>query len=235
MALIWLVEDEASIADTLIYSLETDGHKVVWFDRGEPALTNLDFSVPALVILDIGLPDISGFELCKKMITKVEGLPIIFLTARSEEIDRIVGLEIGADDYIAKPFSPREVCARIRTILRRINPHSTNNQNGQNNQSNNSKSIFTLDEEGATITYFGQPLLLTRYEYLLLKTLLKSPGRVFSRQQLMDLVWQYAEDSLERTVDTHIKTLRAKLRNINENANPIQTHRGLGYSLSHPE
>ncbi len=231
MALIWLVEDEASIADTLIYSLETDGHDVVWFDRGEPALTGLNTSLPALVILDIGLPDISGFELCKKMIAKIDGLPIIFLTARSEEIDRIVGLEIGADDYIAKPFSPREVCARIRTILRRIQPHQINNYN----TNPNNKSVFTLDEEGATITFYGQPLMLTRYEYLLLKTLLKSPGRVFSRQQLMDLVWQYAEDSLERTVDTHIKTLRAKLRNINEHVNPIQTHRGLGYSLSHAE
>lgn len=232
MALIWLVEDESSIADTLVYSLETDGFEVTWFDRGEPALAALDVTQPALAILDVGLPDISGFELCKRMQAKVEGLPLIFLTARSEEIDRIVGLEIGADDYIAKPFSPREVCTRVRTILRRLEKqHRTTPPQLPVPAS----GAFVLDEEGATIVYYGYQLLLTRYEYLLLKTLLKSPGRVFSRQQLMDLVWQYAEDSFDRTVDTHIKTLRAKLRVINEQVNPIQTHRGLGYSLSFPE
>lgn len=226
MSLIWLVEDEASIADTLIYSLKTDGFDVEWFARGEPALEALDNRSPALVILDIGLPDVNGFELCKRMLAKAEFLPIIFLTARSEEVDRIVGLEIGADDYIAKPFSPREVSARVRSILRRLEKQQKLSQLC-------SYGAFALDEEGAIINYHGQTLPLTRYEYLLLKTLLKSPGRIFSRQQLMDLVWQYAEESLERTVDTHIKTLRAKLRQVNDAANPIQTHRGLGYSLSH--
>jgi len=226
MSLIWLVEDEASIADTLVYALKTDGFEVEWFSRGESALTQLDHARPALVILDIGLPDINGFELCKRILAKAEFLPIIFLTARSEEVDRIVGLEIGADDYIAKPFSPREVCARVRSILRRL-------EKQQKQAQSCAYGAFSLDEEGAIITYYGQVLLLTRYEYLLLKTLLKAPGRIFSRQQLMDLVWQYAEESLERTVDTHIKTLRAKLRVVNKEANPIQTHRGLGYSLSH--
>lgn len=226
MSLIWLVEDEASIADTLVYSLKTDGFEVEWFQRGEPALTALENKLPSLVILDIGLPDINGFELCKRMLAKNEFLPIVFLTARSEEVDRIVGLEIGADDYIAKPFSPREVSARVRSILRRSEKQQRQSQAC-------SYGAFSMDEEGAVISYYDQPLLLTRYEYLLLKTLLKAPGRIFSRQQLMDSVWQYAEESLERTVDTHIKTLRAKLRHINETTNPIQTHRGLGYSLSH--
>jgi two-component system catabolic regulation response regulator CreB len=226
MPLIWLVEDEKSIADTLIYSLNTDGFEVEWFSRGEPVLESLDARQPSLMILDIGLPDINGFELCKRVLARQEFLPIIFLTARSEEVDRIVGLEIGADDYIAKPFSPREVSARVRSILRRFEKQQKQTQIC-------SYGVFGLDEDGSVITYYGQSLLLTRYEYLLLKTLLKAPGRVFSRQQLMDLVWQYAEESLDRTVDTHIKTLRAKLRQINADANPIQTHRGLGYSLSH--
>ncbi len=223
MSLIWLVEDEASIADTLIYTLETDGFDVTWFERGEPVLAALNQTRPALAILDVGLPDINGFDLCRRMLAKSADLPLIFLTARSEELDRIVGLEIGADDYIAKPFSPREVSARVRTILRRLEKQK---------RLVPTFGAFGLDEEGATIKFHGQTLQLTRYEFLLLKTLIKSPGRVFSRQQLMDLVWQYAEESLDRTVDTHIKTLRAKLRSISDDANPIQTHRGLGYSLS---
>ncbi|GKX57525.1 DNA-binding response regulator CreB [Leminorella grimontii] len=226
MSVIWLVEDEVSIADTLIYTLETDGFEVRWFERGEPALAALNQGRPALAILDVGLPDINGFDLCRRMLGQVADLPLIFLTARSEELDRIVGLEIGADDYIPKPFSPREVSARVRTILRRLEKQK---------RLLPSYGAFELDEEGATITFHSQPLSLTRYEFLLLRTLLKAPRRVFSRQQLMDLVWQDAEESLDRTVDTHIKTLRAKLRAVNENANPIQTHRGLGYSLSHNE
>lgn len=221
---IWLAEDESSIADTLLYALETEGFSVNWFERGEPLLVQLQHSQPALIILDVGLPDINGFELCKRILAVHEDIPVIFLTARSEELDRIVGLEIGADDYIPKPFSPREVCARVRTVLRRLEK--------QKRQLGNEMGLFILDEPGANIHYCQQPLTLTRYEYLLLKTLLKAPGRVFSRQLLMDMVWSEAEESLERTVDTHIKTLRAKLRAVNPDANPIQTHRGMGYSLS---
>ena len=217
--LIWLVEDEASIADTLIYALQTDGFEVEWFPLGQPLLARLEQTRPDFLILDVGLPDISGFELCKRVRTLTD-TPLMFLTARSEEIDRLIGLEIGADDYVAKPFSPREVCARVRVILRRSQPAP-------------SQPIqpLVLDEERARICFLGQPLTLTRYEYLLLKTLMLAPGRVYSRQQLMDLVWQDAEESLDRTVDTHIKTLRAKLRERDPDANLILTHRGLGYSL----
>ncbi|MFM4940920.1 beta-lactam response regulator transcription factor BlrA [Aeromonas enteropelogenes] len=217
--LIWLVEDEASIADTLIYALQTDGFEVEWFMLGQQLLTRLAQAQPDFLILDVGLPDISGFELCKQVRARSD-VPLMFLTARSEEIDRLIGLEIGADDYVAKPFSPREVCARVRVILRRSQPTAPKQS-----------AALTLDEERARIHFHGQPLVLTRYEYLLLKTLMQSPGRVYSRQQLMDLVWQDAEDSLDRTVDTHIKTIRAKLREQNPDANLILTHRGLGYSL----
>jgi two-component system, OmpR family, catabolic regulation response regulator CreB len=223
--LIWLVEDEASIADTLIYSLETDGFRVRWFDRGLPVLEALACEKPAFLILDVGLPDIGGFELCRR-IRAEQDLPLLFLTARSEEMDRLLGLEMGADDYVAKPFSPREVSARVRTILRRVNtvPRPTSP----------SSEGLRLDETRACIEFQSHPLNLTRYEYLLLKTLIQHPGRVYSRPQLLDLVWANAEESLERTVDTHIKTLRAKLREVDPDANPILTHRGLGYSLSEP-
>lgn len=216
---IWLVEDEASIADTLIYALQTDGFEVEWFPLGQPLLARLEQSRPDFLILDVGLPDISGFELCKQ-VRALNDTPLMFLTARSEEIDRLIGLEIGADDYVAKPFSPREVCARVRVILRRSQPSAPQ-----------PSALLALDEERARICFHGQPLTLTRYEYLLLKTLMQAPGRVYSRQQLMDLVWSGAEESLDRTVDTHIKTLRAKLRERDSEANLILTHRGLGYSL----
>ena len=215
---IWLVEDEASIADTLIYALQTDGFEVEWFTLGQQLLSRLTQSRPDFLILDVGLPDISGFELCKQVRTLTD-TPLMFLTARSEEIDRLIGLEIGADDYVAKPFSPREVCARVRVILRGSQPSAQ------------PAPLLALDEERARIHFRGQPLALTRYEYLLLKTLMQAPGRVYSRQQLMDLVWQDAEESLDRTVDTHIKTIRAKLREHDPEANLILTHRGLGYSL----
>lgn len=225
--LLWLVEDEPSIADTLVYTLESEGFLVRWFERGEPALQALQQGAPALAILDVGLPDINGFELCRRLLAQAADLPILFLTARSDELDRLIGLEIGADDYVAKPFSPREVSARVRAILRRLQKQQRLQQPVLYNF-----GAFTLDEEGASISYHQQPLPLTRYEFLLLKTLLLAPGRVFSRQQLMDIVWAQAEESLDRTVDTHIKTLRAKLRVIDAGDPPIHTHRGLGYSVS---
>jgi two-component system, OmpR family, catabolic regulation response regulator CreB len=217
--LIWLVEDEANIADTLIYALQTEGFEVTWFNLGETMLARLAQTQPDFLILDVGLPDINGFELCKRIRASCD-TPLMFLTARSEEIDRLIGLEIGADDYVAKPFSPREVCARVRTILRRSGRQPPSQTSG-----------LQLDEDRARISFQGQALALTRYEYLLLKTLMQAPGRVYSRQQLMDLVWSGAEESLDRTVDTHIKTLRAKLRERDPDANLILTHRGLGYSL----
>ncbi|NDO81251.1 two-component system response regulator CreB [Citrobacter sp. NCU1] len=221
---VWLVEDEQDIADTLIYMLQQEGFTVEAFERGFPVLEQARSRQPDVVILDVGLPDISGFELCRKLLERHPALPILFLTARSDEVDRLLGLEIGADDYVAKPFSPREVCARVRTLLRRVKKFSTPSPVLRIGQ-------FELDEPAAQIAWFGMPLNLTRYEFLLLKTLLVSPGRVYSRQQLMDLVWADAQDTFDRTVDTHIKTLRAKLRAINPDVSPINTHRGMGYSL----
>ncbi|HDR2160644.1 TPA: two-component system response regulator CreB [Enterobacter cancerogenus] len=224
--LIWLVEDEISIADTLIYMLQQEGFAVKAFGRGLPALDEAQRQLPALAILDVGLPDISGFELCRQLLARHPSLPVLFLTARSDEVDKLLGLEMGADDYVAKPFSPREVCARVRTILRRMQKSSAPSDIVRVGQ-------FELNEPAARICWCDEPLTLTRYEFLLLKTFLLAPGRVFSRQQLMDKVWGDEGDSFDRTVDTHIKTLRAKLRAVNDQLSPISTHRGMGYSLGH--
>lgn len=222
--LIWLVEDEISIAETLIYMLSQEGFAVKSFESGLPALEEARRQAPALAILDVGLPDISGFELCRQLLAQHPSLPVLFLTARSDEVDKLLGLEMGADDYVAKPFSPREVCARVRTILRRMQKSALPSEIVRIGQ-------FELNEPAAQISWCGETLLLTRYEFLLLKTLLHAPGRVFSRQQLMDKVWGEDGDSFDRTVDTHIKTLRAKLRAVNADLSPISTHRGMGYSL----
>lgn len=214
---ILLVEDEAAIADTLIYALGTEGFEVVWCSLGSEGLAALQARPFDLLILDVGLPDRSGFELCKE-IRRHWDIPLIFLTARTGEIDRVVGLEIGADDYVPKPFSPREVCARVKAILKRARPQPAREQ------------LFVLDSEGGRVRYQGRLLSLTRYEFLLLQTLLSHPGRIYSRAKLMDLVWTDA-DAFDRTVDTHIKTLRTKLREVDPQRDPIATHRGLGYSL----
>ncbi|MBX4756097.1 MAG: two-component system response regulator CreB [Klebsiella grimontii] len=221
---IWLVEDEMSIADTLVYMLQQEGFIVTAFERGLPALDAAHHHQPDLAILDVGLPDISGFELCRRLLARYPALPVLFLTARSEEVDKLLGLEIGADDYIAKPFSPREVCARVRTVLRRLQKFAAPSPLLRVGE-------FTLNDAAAQVTWCGQGLNLTRYEFLLLKTLLHSPGRIFSRQLLLEQVWGDANESFDRTVDTHIKTLRAKLREVNPVLSPINTHRGMGYSL----
>lgn len=214
---ILLVEDEAPIAEMLLYALTSEGFEVTWHTLGRDALAALQQQGFNLLILDIGLPDINGFELCKQ-VRRQSDVPLLFLTARASEIDKIIGLEIGADDYVTKPFSPREVCARIKTILKRVQPFASHG------------NPFELDAAAGRIRYHGRLLDLTRYEFLLLKVLLQAPERIFSRAQLMDIVWSEA-DAFDRTVDTHVKTLRAKLHAITPDSDPIATHRGLGYSL----
>lgn len=219
---ILIVEDEPAIADTLRYALSTEGFEPEHYLLGREALLALQNKSFALALLDIGLPDMNGIDLMREM-RKISSLPVIFLTARNAELDRILGLEIGADDYVTKPFSPREVVARVRTVLRRISPVPVTVQT----------TAFRLDSQGQHIHYHGTLLALTRYEFLLLKTLLEEPLRIFSRIQLMQKIWAAPDHSLERTVDTHIKTLRAKLSAVHPDEQPIQTHRNQGYSL-HP-
>jgi len=225
-----IVEDEPTIADNIAYALGKEGFASRHVRLGRDALAALR-DHPAgleLVVLDVGLPDMNGFDVCRE-IRRESDIPVLFLTARSDEVDRVVGLELGADDYVAKPFSPREVAARVRAILRR--GRSVTNGASDAQSVSGKVSRFLVDTEGARIAFHGEWLSLTRYEYHLLSTLLGRPGRVFSRAQLMDLIWRDAEDSLERTVDAHVKTLRAKLRAIRPDTEPIETHRGLGYSI----
>ena len=226
---ILLVEDEQAIADTLIYALGSEGFYVRHLLLGREALPAHRDSTFDLIILDIGLPDTTGFEVLKQLRAHPDGcdVPVIFLTARAEEIDRILGLELGADDYVTKPFSPREVVARVRAILRR---EARARSNGHVADASN--AVWRHDPEALRIAFHGQVLDLTRYEYLLLALLLSSPGRVFTREQIMNRVWANAPDTTDRSIDTHIKTLRAKLRTIDPAADPIITHRGTGYAVA---
>lgn len=225
---ILVVEDEGAIADTILYALRTEGMRSEHCSLGNGALEQLRAQPFDLVVLDVGLPDISGFEVCRNLRT-FTNVPVIFLTARHEEIDRIVGLEIGADDYVVKPFSPRELAARVRVILRRTGTRGE--PLAATPPVPATATGFERDAPGARVAYHGRWLELTRYEYRLLALLLEHPGRIYSRSQLMELVWHDAIDTIDRTVDTHVKTVRAKLRTINPTRDPIRTHRGMGYSL----
>ena len=227
MSHILIVEDEAAIADTLVYALESEGFATTWLTLAEAALAFQAASPADLLILDVGLPDISGFEACKRL-RRFSEVPVIFLTARNAEIDRVVGLEIGADDYVVKPFSPREVAARVKAILKRTAPRPADPAGPP---AARPLGPFRLDALRVQIHYHGQPLALTRHEFRLLETLLGQPERVFTREQLLGACGVAAEAGYERNVDSHIKSLRAKLRQVAAAAEPIQTHRGLGYSL----
>lgn len=221
MPQILIVEDEAAIADTLVYALQAEGFVTQWTSLGGEALTLLENGTFDLAILDVGLPDISGFDVCKRL-RRFSEVPVIFLTARSEEIDRVVGLEIGADDYVVKPFSPREVAARVKAILKRVAPREA--------PAASAPSTFQIDDAAFRIHYHGQALNLTRHEFRLLRTLLGQPRRVYAREQLLDALGVASEAGYERNIDSHIKSVRAKLRAIAPSEEPIQTHRGLGYS-----
>ncbi|MDD1012246.1 two-component system response regulator CreB [Pseudomonas rubra] len=220
---ILIVEDEAAIADTLIFALQGDGHSTEWVTLGSAALEQQRQCPADLIILDIGLPDISGFETCRQL-RRFSEVPVMFLSARDGEIDRVVGLEIGADDYVVKPFSPREVAARVRAILKRMAPRAE--------PLAAAPELFQVDTLRMQIHYRSQALSLTRHEFRLLQSLLEQPERVFSREQLLDAVGVAADAGYERSIDSHIKSLRAKLRAVTADAEPIQTHRGLGYSYS---
>jgi two-component system catabolic regulation response regulator CreB len=237
---ILIVEDEPAIADTLIYALKTEGFAPEWCATGRAGLAALAAKPFALVVLDVGLPDGSGFDVCKQ-IRQHLAVPVLFLTARNTELDRVLGLELGGDDYLVKPFSPRELTARVKAILRRTNgpsaavpgptPKTCHLIDDKHAGIRSAVGEFAVDEERCSIRFRGIPLELTRYEYRLLKLLVAKPGRVYSREQLMNAGWEEPGASLERTIDAHVKTLRAKLRAVAPDVDPIQTHRGMGYSL----
>jgi len=219
-ARILIVDDEAAIAATLAFALKAEGFETVHVALAQDALRIVRAEPIALAILDVGLPDMSGFELCK-LLRKESDVPVLFLTARADEIDRVVGLEIGGDDYVSKPFSPREVVARVKVILKRTRPAVE-------------KTVgrwFELDPDRAVVLFLSKALDLTKSEYLILKGLLAAPERVYARADIMSFVSSSPASSLERTVDAHIKSIRTKLRAVSGDHDPIETHRGLGYSI----
>ncbi len=227
-----IVDDESAIADAVSFALRAEGFRCQHFATGTEFLAGLSHEIPSLVLLDVGLPDGSGFDFFRQL-REVTNVPVIFLTARKEEIDRVVGLEMGADDYVVKPFSVRELMARVRMVLRRgANPATVPRPlQAVTAPSAIAQGRFHQDSSRRQISYCGKPLDLTLHEYQLLEVLLQHPGRVFTRAQLLDHAWEAPDHRLDRTVDSHIKSVRAKLREANSSGDPIRTHRGMGYSL----
>ena len=224
-ALIYIVEDEPAQVEMLSYNLEKENFRTIVAGTGERALLLVDEEPPDLIILDWMLPDISGIEICRRFraMAETKDIPIIMLTARGEEADRIRGLETGADDYIVKPYSPAEMVARVRALLRRTRPSLTDGTLEY--------AGITVDASQHKVTRQGQSIHLGPTEYRLLLTLMERPGRVLTRGQLLDLVWgqdTYIED---RTVDVHIRRLRKALE-LPRTKDPIRTVRGAGYALN---
>jgi two-component system, OmpR family, catabolic regulation response regulator CreB len=227
---ILIVEDDPAIAQTVQFVLEQSGYSTQWVQLGIDAIEKLfsktlktEFNAIAFVILDVGLPDLSGFEVCRR-IRSTSQVPILFLTAHADEIDRVIGLETGADDYLVKPFSPRELVARVRAILRRQGAIETQKA-----------SSFEHDEARACIRFQGSTLNLTKSEYKILSLMVASPERVFTRDQLLNAALGAGSPSGDRAIDTHIKQIRAKIAELSTDDEYIVTHRGLGYSLKLPK
>jgi two-component system catabolic regulation response regulator CreB len=228
MPRILIVEDEPAIADTLIYALKSECYEVVHVMTGAEALKLESQQKHDLAILDVGLPDMTGFDLCRQL-REMWRIPVLFLTARSEEIDRVLGLEIGGDDYVTKPFSPREVAARVKAILRR----SGNTVHAGSFVSKASTTGLRIDDHSKRVILNEISLDLTAHEFRLASVLVGHPGQVFSREQLLEHAWDDPGAVTDRTVDAHVKSLRAKLKAAQSGAEEmIETRRGLGYSYS---
>lgn len=261
MTHILLVEDDPAIAMSLKVTCKREGWQITWLDNASsvlPFLRNLHNSAEAqdlsAIILDVGLPDGDGLSLCQQIrhtpdIASLKDIPIIFLTARSDEVDRILGLEMGGDDYCAKPFSPRELVARLKAIWRReqlLSQQSTNhttaadNTVNDNSSSNMSGQALTFECQSGiwhyqplnySLMWQEQKLELSNTERKILLTLLKAPNQVFSREQLLSAVSDYPDHRLARTIDSHIKSIRKQLATVDASIDVIHTHRGLGYAL----
>jgi two-component system response regulator BaeR len=212
-ALIYIVEDEPELAQLVADYVRAAGYVPTVFGDGAEALAAIRSQPPALVVLDLMLPGLDGLSLCRAVRAFSE-LPIVIVTARVEEIDRLLGLDTGADDYLCKPFSPRELVARIRAILRRARVPAPN---------------LAIDEAGRRITVHGRPLDLTPTEFELLAALARRPGQVFSRAQLLELARQDSLDVTDRAIDSHIKNLRRKIDTAAPGLEPIQSLYGVGY------
>ena len=227
MSVIYIVEDDEDINELLQFNLSREGYKVKSFYNSKDALESLSKDKPDLIILDIMLPDIDGLEFCKilKSDKNLFHIPIIMLTAKSTEIDKIVGLELGADDYITKPFSFRELIARIKAVLRRTKRYTPENKKGVNNSIIRVGDL-EIDQNKLEVRIEGKSIKLTSKEYKLLLTLINSRNKALSRDYILDTVWKDEFDVYDRTIDVHIKKLRDKL---GDYAKYIKTVRGYGY------
>lgn len=221
------VDDEAKILDLIKVYLEKDGFLVITADGGEKALELFEAEKPDIVVLDIMMPDMSGYDLCKK-ICAVSKTPIIMLTAKSEEVDKLLGLELGADDYITKPFSLRELSARIRAVLRRT---GCRNLSAGVPEDIREYRDLRIDLKKKTATLKGKPISLTPTEFKILAMLVSSPGVVFSRMQILEEVLGEYFEGYDRTLDTHMSNLRKKLGDDSTNPHYIKTVYGMGYKL----
>jgi len=222
--LVLVVEDEQAIADLVRMYLRRDGFGVHVEHDGSAGLAAARSLRPVVVVLDVGLPGMDGTEVCRRMRADGDWTPVVFVTARDDEVDRILGLELGADDYVTKPFSPRELVARVRAVLRRTAGA------GPGDEPAHHLGGLTVDPSRRKVTVDGRDIALTATEFDLLVHLVRRPGRVYEREQLLSQVWGYEAAAGTRTVDVHVAQLRAKLGA----ASPIRTVRGVGYSAEEP-
>jgi two-component system, OmpR family, response regulator ChvI len=243
-----IVEDEDGIRESVVFALEREGHAAAAYADGRRAWSAFDGALPDLVILDIGLPGMDGLELCRRLRSRSDALPIVFLTSREEEFDRVLGLEIGADDYLCKPFSMRELMARVKALLRRaalgaptapglspglgpglgpgLHPGSlaasaTVTQAGD----------LSLDADRYAATWRGRAVRLTVTEFLLLEALARRPGHVKSRDQLLEAAYPHDTNASDRTIDSHVKRLRRKFQDVDAAFDAIESVYGAGYRL----
>ena len=216
---ILIVEDDRTIAESTAFILEQDSFSCQWFDNGRDALDYIGNNEVDLILLDVGLPDMSGFDVLRKVRIKSD-LPVIIISARDDESDQVLGLEgLGANGYITKPFSPRLVVAHVRSQLRR------------DRTDKNPKSKFSINQAMQRVLFHNQELALTPAEFKILSHLIKHPNQVHTREYLMNIIWDRPHGSDEKTINTHIKSIRKRLHEIDEMNDYIETHRGIGYSL----
>lgn len=224
---ILLVDDEEAIIESIEFALKQEGFEVVKAGDGQQALQKVQLEKPNLIVLDLMLPEVSGLEVCRILRRERNEVPIIMLTAKGEEIDRVIGLEVGADDYLVKPFSLRELTARIRALLRRSKPADTESGNVEIHQYED--LLMNLTEHKVTVQ--GKPVELSPKEFKILAMLMSSPNKVFSREDLLEQVWGLDFYGDTKTVDVHIRWLREKIESDASNPKYVQTVRGFGYRL----
>lgn len=227
MPRILVVDDEANIRDVVEYTLKREGYDVESVDGGTRAVARVEQGGIDLVVLDVLMPDLDGLQVCRRLREAGPNPPVIFLSSRDEEVDRILGLELGADDYVCKPFSPRELATRIKVVLRRMQPPTASDDDGRIQHGR-----LSILPERHEIQVDGVRIDFTVTEFRLLEILCKSPGRVFTRQQLIDSAHSPDYHVTDRTIDTHVRRIRSKLRPYD--IDPIDTVHGVGYRAMSP-